>query len=830
MPNITLDRFKRINQSVNPELLGDDEMTIFVDAVLDDETGRPVKRGGWAAFNTNRIDTSTTITSLDEVVTGQPKAIVKTVTSVVSGTGGVARFTHATGIAFPVGTTITNSTFGVGGYNVSQDVTVSATTYYELTVAYSSDSTGIGTPVTTGKNYLLAGINSKLRKSLDGTGVWSDVTSKGTPPYRMESYADGFIFTEGSVAPFIVSDNTLTDITDLEITPMDVSDMYTGHAAGGNLSLGMYKWVFCYVTDKGELSPPSIPVTHHYDANYLTTNAGAKTVGFGKAGGGSNYGIKASTDTRVTAIRVFRTLVMTEVGTGSEVYYYVTQLENKDQNWFDEMSDDDLGSKAFDFLNCPLTSEYLALHKERIWQGYISRTVKNWIRPAISQTDTFNATNGSVTAAFTAGVAFSISDGGAAATTLGAATYTYKIDFVDSEGLRSDTIISNSVAIDAGDKIIFNRLPFSNNENIVRADVYRKIGSAAYFKVWDYIPTWYNIVDSLLAIEDVGFADGTEYATNIETEATKTGIAFSEIGQPASYPLENLRNIYPDDGDEITGLYDDIDGLLIFKKNSICKIYTSGSPENWRLVKLLDNIGCNEPYSIAKYGNDYYFVHYNKTYKFNLNGYEDIGEPIKDTLSGWSFLSATASKRWYLLGIASGPSAKFLVYDMMLKTWYNFTTSGSTYIATIKEHGTNTGKIITANTQYLLYYSVASTDLDTDMSTPLDITPIIRSKTFKLGDGISLARLRKLKFNYKKLDGKSVVITIINPDSAVTNTYTDTTNATLSPDWKTYEPSLASDSLTVTPKFYINVTGAGLTEWGNIRLEFKPVNRGKASV
>ena len=226
MPNITLDRFKRINQSVNPELLGDDELTVLTDAVLDDETGRPVKRGGWAAFNTNRIDTSNTVTSLHDVMSAPDGA-------------------------------------------------------------------------TASKNYLIAGINSKLRKSLSGTGTWSDITTKGVPPYKMESYADGFIFTEGSEAPFIVRGNTLTDITDLEITPMDVSAVNTGHAAGGNLSVGMYKWVFCYVTDAGELSPPSTPLTHHYDAAYLTTNADAKRIGF--------ENLLASTDTRVTAIRVFRT-------------------------------------------------------------------------------------------------------------------------------------------------------------------------------------------------------------------------------------------------------------------------------------------------------------------------------------------------------------------------------------------------------------------------------------------------------------------------------------------------------------------------------------------
>lgn len=746
MNSLLLNKFQRVNEAVSPELLAETELTLLTDAVLDDHTGKPKKRSGWSAFNTNQIDSTGIVTSLCDVMSPPDGA-------------------------------------------------------------------------TASKNYLVAGINGKLRKSLNGTGTWSDVTDKGTPPYKMESYDDGFIFTDGTVPPFLVRGNTLETVTDLEIAPMNVSGVATGHAVGGNLGLGMYKWVFCYVTDKGEMSPPSIPLTHHYDANYLTTNASAKRIGF--------YNLPASTDSRVTAIRVFRTKAITETGTGSEVFYYATQLANETQNWFDEMSDDDLGSEGITFLNCPLTSKYVVLHKERIWHGYISRLVKNWQTPAISRTSNFNATNGAITTAFTAGVAFSVSDGGAASSSLGAGAYVYKIEFVDSEGLRSDAIISNSVTIDAGDKIIFNNLPFTNNGNIVRADVYRQKDSGSFFKIWDYIPTWYNIVDSLLAIEDTGFSDGTQYTSNQSIEVTKTGLAFSEIGQPASYPLENLRNIYPDDGDEITAIYDDIDGLLIKKRNSICKIYTSGSPENWRLVKLLDGIGCSEPNSSAKLGNDYFFIHYNKCYKFNQNGYEDIGESIKNSLNGWSYTSACVSNRWYILGVAYAPIYRFLIYDIMLKTWYNFSSPGYSYITMIKKQGTNTGKIIIANSNYLLYYnSTASTDLSSDMTTQLDIVPIVRTKTFTIPDGITLARLRKLKFNYYKLSGKNVVITVVNPDSGVTNTYTDSTSS----GWKLYEPLMASDSLTVTPKLYINITGAGLIEWGNLRLDYKTINRGKANV
>jgi len=164
----------------------------------------------------------------------------------------------------------------------------------------------------------------------------------------------------------------------------------------------------------------------------------------------------------------------------------------------------------------------------------------------------------------------------------------------------------------------------------------------------------------------------------------------------------------------------------------------------------------------------------------------------------------------------------------MLQTWYKFNFPAIPYTAIIKEHGTSTGKILVSNTDYVLYYGTGS--VDTLTGSNVDIVPTLQTKTFKFPDGISLARLRKVKFNYKKLDDETLTITITNPDTAVTNTYADTTNATNSSDFKTYEPSMSSDSLTVAPKLYIKFTGAGLTEYGSFRLELKPINRGEASV
>src|SRR5574343_47638 len=130
-----------------------------------------------------------------------------------------------------------------------------------------------------GSNYLLAGHSGKLQKSLAGTGSWSDVTTndsgvndKGDQPYKMQPYADEFVFTNGSTAPFLVSGASLETTVDLEITAPDIEtsdlvSLYSSDVGGGLTENVHYKWVIVYVTDKGEVSNPSLPFTHHFITN-----------------------------------------------------------------------------------------------------------------------------------------------------------------------------------------------------------------------------------------------------------------------------------------------------------------------------------------------------------------------------------------------------------------------------------------------------------------------------------------------------------------------------------------------------------------------------------
>lgn len=740
-----LKGFKKLNEATSPELLGEDELTKLEDAILDEELGRPQKRGGWAKFNTNQVDTTSNVSSLHEVVTSS------------------------------------------------------------------------------GANYLLAGINGKLRKSLAGTGTWDDVTDKGTPPYRMQAYADKFIFTDGNVAPFIVSGATLGTVTDLEITAPDVSlvetGLYNATTSGWLTNNSYYKWIIVYATDDGTISPPSQPI------NVLCTRT---AVGFNN--------LPVSTDARVTHRYIYRTK------TNEDTFYFHSDLDNIKTTWADNTPDTELGSETFSYLNLPKTAKYISLHKERIVLGNLTKLSKCWVTPAHSKSadltvvgyyeglgtnpSFYNYNNGyKNSAAYAAG-------------TLTTGTYTYRTIYYDSEGLMSDVVDSNSVAIDTVADPTLRAIKIydiprieEGYDAVSRAEIYRKKDSGNYELIYSYNPQRASAsFTSATEFNDTGLTATTTYATNQTTDTEKCSIAFADIGTPSVFKLEDIRNIFPDDGDEITGIYDDQDGILIYKVRSICKIYTNGAPDNWRLVKVVTDIGCDEPNSLLKYGNDYAFAHNGEIYTYNSGkGYNNIGIDIWDSLSTvTAYHCATADDGWFMFGVTASALTKgygFLVYDYNVKSWYLLNTTTIPYVARIKEQGTDAGTILTSNATYILKYGDGT--VDTDTGSNIDIVPILRTKTFSQGS--ILNRLRMLEFNYLKQDDKSCIITITNPDSNVTNTHTDSTNSTNSTDYKLFKEvtGRATDLLKETDKFYIQITGAGLKTFGTLTLQTKPIKRGR---
>ena len=657
----------------------------------------------------------------------------------------------------------------------------------------------------------------------------------------MQPYADEFIFTEGSVAPFLISGAALGTVTDLEIVEPNVLLVETGvstTALIGSDTLtpkSYYKWIIIYRTETGELSNPSQPITNYVNGedNYTTQSYTHVPTGEVISCPIGFRNLPVSSDARVTNRLIYRTMA------NGEVYYFHSMLDNLTTIWYDALPDSYLGSETANFLNIPQTAEYISLHKERIILGNLTRIVKNWIMSPHSKQTTvdFDADVEGVTRAFT-----NLSSGCKglqncyAANTVGAtlpeANYRYRFVFLDQSGLVSDIYDTNTVAVvSPNNSVVIPALPSmaGSNSSISFVYIYYSTDGITYYICYAYDP---RRTEDGATFRTSGYTHESIPSTltagsfTQDSDTEKCGIAFSEIGQPATFILEDIRNIFPDDGDKITGLFDDRDGIIIWKEKSICKIFTgAGDPTNWNLVKLLPNIGCDEPNSLVKYGNDYVFSFQSSIYIWNSSsGLKEIGVEIWDSLAlVTAYHCATADSGWYIFGVSGAGLTTgfgFLIYDYNVGTWYKFTTTSIPYVAKIKENGDDIGTFLTSNASYLLNYSENATDSDTGST--VQITPKLRTKTF--GESIALLRLRKVKFNYLKLTGQDVVITIVNPESGITNTYTDSTGS----GWKLYEsPVKDTDLLKTTSKFYIQITGAGFLEFGTFRLEARPILRGK---
>jgi len=212
-------------------------------------------------------------------------------------------------------------------------------------------------------NYLVAKIGGTIRKY---TTVWADVKTglNSTAKLRLKTFLDGIYFCDGDNDAPMYTD--LTNTYNLDITPPDISSLDNYHTAGGNLGVGRYKYVITYVTEKGEESAPSLPFAHK-------TTATDKTLKFGLVGGGE---LPVSTDARVVGRVIYRTKV------DSDVFYFLTQIDNLSKTFTDDTADTDLDtSRVLNYINVPKKAEYIEVHKERLLFANIRIDEKSFIEP-----------------------------------------------------------------------------------------------------------------------------------------------------------------------------------------------------------------------------------------------------------------------------------------------------------------------------------------------------------------------------------------------------------------------------------------------------------------
>ncbi len=747
MGELKLDRFKRVNESVSPELLQDDELVSLQNMILDSNTFQPIKRNGFTRFNSNPVDLT-------------PESPLN---------------------------------------------------MFDIVDA-------------AGSNYLLVqNTKGKIFRSLNGTGAWTSVKSglDTSNKCRMSAYNSAFYFTNGVDKPFILSDAGLATNNNMEIVRPDVSGIGISATAGaGSLSVGNYRWILVYITKTGEVSNISLPFTifQGNGVDNQTCTVVNDRMDF--------TNLPVSSDSRVTGRKLYRTKA------NDTTFYLVASLDNTATTYQDGLADSSLDtSDTITLINIPTKAKYISLHRSRIFLANITKTLTNQVFPP----------------AFVKNL--TITQGTTGVTALGTGTYMWKFSFLDNQGYESDPTPAFSTTFPSGttNKATFKGIPIPRvgagnvYQNIVSIRMYRTAANGSTY-YWDqdfsyqevtnanFLPTD-TLTDTILITQGQYPKSGNSTSSTINLSSS---IVFSEVNQPSIIPELNIMPIFPDDGDEITGIFDDTNGLLIFKRKSICKLFTSENSTNWQLYKISENIGSEVPDSIYKNGDEYFFSSIGRGYIYKNNNLEYISELFKTTFASITFLQViySVALQWYVIAGTISGSYFLIIYDTKIKTWYKFSINDVRCIVE-KKYGSSIGTLLLGvnvvnvdSNSYVVQYD-KTVFQDTQTGTTTDITATLKTKTF--GDLISLIRLRHFFINYTTMvttspsDSTSFIIT--NADSGTTQTGSESLNSNTVSS-KRYVVDGFSGTAGLYNKFNLTISGTPFKKLSAIKIGFRTKRRG----
>jgi hypothetical protein len=649
-------------------------------------------------------------------------------------------------------------------------------------------------------NYLLAGNNGD-RISRSVGGAWTDVrTGLNSGSFRHAPFNDSLVFTNGVDDPFILSGDDLSDDSILEIeeaSVLDIEGQLSTTDAGFLPNGTIWHYILVYVTDDGQQSNPSIPFTFvRSNPAGLPTLIIPMTAEIGKTKVLFSA-LPVSSDTRVTKKKLYRTEGFINSfdtpTTDATIFYLIEKLDNDVTQYADGIADEDLDfSDTITYLRVPESAKYLAESNDRLFLANVNVRQKNYFSgwSTVRDHDAGNQTVDGVTYAnSTIEGNLDILDTSDNATGLtDGYFYQYMYTYMDINGLESDPSYGIVIEVPTGatgkQKVITYYYGYAgvgandmvNNPQLISMKVYRTIGFASTFA--QNANTFYLIEEvnrqhttrpvagevSYVYTDSTNDTTTTPYATTDKEH--QSAIAWSQVDRPALFYLENIRQIFRDSGDVITGIFDDGNGVLIFKEKSIIKLYHTGAPQNWYIRKIYTEHGCDEPLSIVKVGNTYYFRFRKRVYSYVSGGvpkYISFGK--QKTLSLHTVLDAGATDKWLIYTTSYAGGQYQLIFDRQLNTWYEFTMGAVNATATLIKKYTD---FWTAGNFYPVakvgktyeYNSQATHDWFTGSG--VDVLAQIGLPAMSLGQ---FAKLRTILMDFQRADADDVVVNLTTHDT-----------------------------------------------------------------
>jgi hypothetical protein len=553
------------------------------------------------------------------------------------------------------------------------------------------------------QEWFIAGNGALLSRSVGGT--WANIKTglTGTGNFQFTQIPKGIVFTNGADKPFILSGSDFSVDDNVEIEPPDVSGITaqrTTDASGSLRASSAYRWILVYKTEVGEISNVSASFTfsNTHSTYSQTTNSTNLKFLFRQ--------LPVSTDSRVTHKVLYRTegWVSSEKLTGL-IYYRVTDLQNDITLYVDDVADEDLDfSDTIRFVRLPNDSEYTTRSNNRLWFANYTLPKISQNRPPVTCLPHGSASvypagganwgDSSLVTKNLEVTADVVSVTGLIPNYYYQYMYTY-IDFNDIESRPSYGTSTFQVgsAVNGGSyhkvtTALYDSGRVGSNQSghkspsVKARRIYRTLGHVADFTA--NTEPFYLVEEQLIDTSDIGSKISTSYvddnmddSTTVYAEATESqisAVAWSKVDRPAYFDVGDVKQIFAEEqGDPITGFLDDGNGVLIWKENSIIKLYHTGAPQNWYLRKVWNEHGCDEPLSLIKAGDTYFFSFRKKIYSM-VSGQApvDISYGRYATFNDLDILNVVGNDLWIIYTCTDSTNQYQMVYDRIVKTWYKF--------------------------------------------------------------------------------------------------------------------------------------------------------------
>lgn len=665
-----------------------------------------------------------------------------------------------------------------------------------------------------GDNYLVAISDGKLWLSKNGTGEWQMVYEG-----ELSGETSGTLSTNGGAIIYVgynglfLSGDEMENSQTISIKPPVINGSVPVTAVhsstGGEIGAGWYNYVIVYEAVSGDHSSTSQPFTAYRDFTTGSTGFSGSTNKVEIAN------IPIPTDSRVVKKKIYRTraIITSDLSNSPFLYYELAVLEPLTTTYSDTTSDDNLSTSSIALLVVDHAGLSYSFHKGRLFCSNLRLPVVNFFSPPYSNDGLGNKVFSGT----------GVITGGEIAN---ASSYKYRLVYVDENGIESDFIETPEI-ITPGEEwetlalINLEYIPFlpsSEARRVVAKRLYRTQKDGSIFYQHPVVLN-FNQISLTDTVADTGLNFTKIHSAVTVIKEYKSSILFSEPGKPFTFLPESIISLLPEGGDEIMNIFDDVDGVLIFKRRSIHKLFTSGDPVTWRVVTIVEGIGQGLVNGIIKTVRGIHFYSGESIYLYSGGTISNIGNSIRKTLSQVQKFFASvwfSQKEWCCFPVELTDGSRFLlIHDLKVNCWYKFTHPGLNGAALLQD---DLEALLSFSGGVVVKYDETNFGPDIIGEVDAEVQASVETGRFS-NPTFSTLRLRKLWLYLTSIPGE-VKLSILTDGGEASVVFTFDVQAE---QIKVLPTSSMNAPVDFCREFSFKVSGTGIKKLTGIKLESRRV-------